>query len=256
MVYYYKIFLLIILFQFFFNFTYSAVDSLSNHNEHEKAHQSINKEETAKEAYGKHETENLSKQYSKLLHIKRREQLSSVQSLSNQKDYKKQKDTVKQLINAIRKVLVEDKNILSNVEINNIEEVLSDKSVIRDNFARVIENIAFYGDITLRFPLQSGIKYNKDIEFKSAVNWAYDFSNNFSYLYDNGTLKMLNLFAQELTIIPREADYHNPYDIKNIKEDLIREASLKMKKEIEEKKRAKKEASLKIKKDKSQHNEL
>uniref|UniRef100_A0AAF5DBL6 Lupus La protein n=1 Tax=Strongyloides stercoralis TaxID=6248 RepID=A0AAF5DBL6_STRER len=256
MVYYYKIFLLIILFQFFFNFTYSAVDSLSNHNEHEKAHQSINKEETAKEAYGKHETENLSKQYSKLLHIKRREQLNSVQSLSNQKDYKKQKDTVKQLINAIRKVLVEDKNILSNVEINNIEEVLSDKSVIRDNFARVVENIAFYGDITLRFPLQSGIKYNKDIEFKSAVNWAYDFSNNFSYLYDNGTLKMLNLFAQELTIIPREADYHNPYDIKNIKEDLIREASLKMKKEIEEKKRAKKEASLKIKKDKSQHNEF
>lgn len=190
------------------------------------------------------------------MHIKRREQLNSIQSLSNQKDYKKQKDTVKQLIAAIRKVLIEDKEILSNIEINNIEEILSDKSLIRDNFARVIENIAFFGDITLRFPLQSGIKYNKDIEFNSAVNWAYNFSKNFSYLYDDGTLKMFHLFAQELTIIPREANYRNPYDIKNIKEDLIIEASLKMKKELEEKKKAKKEASLKIKKDKSQHNEL
>uniref|UniRef100_A0A0N5C8D4 Coiled-coil domain-containing protein 134-like n=1 Tax=Strongyloides papillosus TaxID=174720 RepID=A0A0N5C8D4_STREA len=251
-----RTFVLLQFFILYIRFAYLAVDPHHNHNNHEKVHQPINHKEITKEAHSKYESESPSKQYSELLRIKRREQLNSIQSLSKQKDYKKQKDTVKQLINAIRKVFMEDMQILSTIEMNNIDEVLSDKSTIRDKFSRVLENIAFFGDITLRFPLQSGIKYNKDIEFKNAVNWAYTFAKNFSHLYDDGTLKMFHLFAQELKIIPREADYHNPYDITNIKENLIREASLKMEEELEQKRKAKKEATLKIKKDKSHHGEL
>uniref|UniRef100_A0A0N5A2M4 Cag pathogenicity island protein n=1 Tax=Parastrongyloides trichosuri TaxID=131310 RepID=A0A0N5A2M4_PARTI len=240
----------------FFKCVHLAVDNHNSHNNHEKTEQNISHKETAKEAHAKHNYESLSKQYSQLLRVKRREQLNSVQILTKQKDLKKQKETVKQLITAVKKVLMEDRQILSVVKLNDIEEILSEKSSIRDNFARVLENIAFFGDITLRFPLQSSIKYNKDIDFKSTVNWAYTFAKTYSFLYDNGTLKMFNLFAQELNIVPREKDYYNPYDIKNIQEKLIREASLKMEKELEEKRKIKKEASLKIKKDKSQHVEL
>lgn len=61
MLFYHKIFFFL-LFQLFFKFAYLAVDHYSNHNNNEKIHQSMDKKETAKESFAKHESENMSKQ--------------------------------------------------------------------------------------------------------------------------------------------------------------------------------------------------
>lgn len=109
-------------------------------------------------------------------------------------------------------------------------------TTLRETCSKIIENTAFLSELSLYFPEFIKKLFIKDINFKTLFIWAYNFSVNFQF-YDIENLKMINLAGQELEIIPRMANFTNPYkQLSKSKEEFERDALETMKKNQEKKK--------------------
>lgn len=115
--------------------------------------------------------------------------------------------------------------------------------------AKIVENIAFLGDFSLYFPDIIHKILRKNPDSLLLIDWAYRFSQDLA-LYDENTMKMLHLAGQELELIPKEENFVNPYDSRQIKEDKQREALERLKEETSKKEHEKKQEQKKKKKNK------
>jgi len=141
--------------------------------------------------------------------VKRVHQLAAAKQLLNIKDYTKQYKMVKVLLGKLFQVLGSSKLVItqsSYIPGQNFPEKDDDLNAL----AHVVENTAFFGDVLLRLPdtTRKIMKGNK--EWHIIVNWSIGFCNE-TGIFDKANLKLLNLVAQELELVPRDPAYINPY---------------------------------------------
>lgn len=86
----------------------------------------------------------------------------------------------------------------------------------RDALSQVLENTAFFGEIVLRLPNIAHAVLNMNKAGAVMLNWALGFSNS-TGLYDETTTKLIHLVAQELGLVEKDANFHNPYAAKKQK---------------------------------------
>ncbi|KAH8040816.1 hypothetical protein HPB51_012986 [Rhipicephalus microplus] len=89
---------------------------------------------------------------------------------------------------------------------------------LRIALSQVLENTAFFGEIILRLPNIAHAVLNMNKAGAVVLNWAIGFSNS-TELYDETTTKLINLVAQELGLVERDPNYHNPYAVKQAKSE-------------------------------------
>ncbi|VDN54874.1 unnamed protein product [Dracunculus medinensis] len=161
-----------------------------------------------------------------LLKVKRKEQVNAIKSIIALSNGKKQKKLIDDLIKNIEKVITGAKLLIESKQFHSFDPFPSN-NLLREALANVIENTAFFSEIVLRFPSFIGKRFSSDSNWNAIVNWAYNFSMG-TNLYDDSGSKLLNLAAQQLNIIPREENFYNPYDKRNIKEEMEFEAVRRM----------------------------
>lgn len=74
----------------------------------------------------------------------------------------------------------------------------------------VLENICIIGEVVLHFPEMS-YKILEDREWRPNVEFARSIAQKYQFVYDSSTLKMLDLFNQEINPEQRTEDFVNPY---------------------------------------------
>ncbi|CAG9540266.1 unnamed protein product [Cercopithifilaria johnstoni] len=206
--------------------------------EHHPVNGSFSAREQRK-AYHDHDDLFGAKMYRTLFSVKHREYLDAVKRLTAM-DEKKQMKLLLELVSNIIKVMGNARNIIEKANFNPNDTFPSEEqSSLRDAIGNIVENTAFYSNLILYFPTVLLDRYKKDTDWQSLFVWAYKFTTA-SRLHDDVAEKLLDLVGQQLEIIPRRDDFHNPYDKKAIKEKLQRESIQKMEKALREKQEQKK----------------
>ncbi|OQV22198.1 hypothetical protein BV898_04047 [Hypsibius exemplaris] len=144
--------------------------------------------------------------YRKVLRSKRVEQQKSILMLHEISDLKKQ---AKLATPAIKKILEILSHQRTQVRLNDTDfESLSltEKEVV----STILENVLFLGDFVLRLPDTTGKLLKKTPGSSEIVHWAVAYASSLNYL-DQSDLRILDLMAQELQLIPRREGYLNIY---------------------------------------------
>uniref|UniRef100_A0A1I7YJ58 Coiled-coil domain-containing protein n=1 Tax=Steinernema glaseri TaxID=37863 RepID=A0A1I7YJ58_9BILA len=187
------------------------------------------------------------KLYQKFFKAKRKDQVGAVQYMLNIKEAKAQVDFVNKMVNEAENSLNEAKKVLDSQKFNgSVNDFPAEDSPLKEAIAKTLESTAFYGEMALKLPHIIEKRFKKDVNFRRLIMWAYSFSINFG-LYDDTSLKMMNLAGQQLEIIPRQENFENPYDRMKIKEQIEREAALLMEENRKKKQAAKKPSIIKNK---------
>ncbi|XP_057313813.1 coiled-coil domain-containing protein 134-like [Hydractinia symbiolongicarpus] len=147
--------------------------------------------------------------------VKRGEQVEGIKRILKIGDYSKRYSMVKILLEKLFKVLISAKLKVTEGGYIPGDEFPDDQEKL-DDLGHVFENVAFFGDLLLRCPDITHKLYDKNQEWKIAMNWGVVFSNE-TDIFTGANAVMLNLVAQELEIIPRDENYVNPYKEANIK---------------------------------------
>ncbi|KAK6102590.1 ERK and JNK pathways inhibitor family protein [Brugia pahangi] len=190
-------------------------------------------------AYHDHDDIFGAKMYRTLFSVKRREHLNAVKSLMALDEKKREKLLLELVLNII-KVMGNAKIVIEKANFNPNDTFPSEEqSSLRDAIGNIVENTAFYSNLVLYFPTVLLDRYKKDIDWQLLFAWAYKFTIT-SRLHDDVAEKLLDLAGQQLEIIPRRDDFHNPYDRKAIKEELQLESLRKMEEAIRKKQEQKK----------------
>ncbi|KAE9554501.1 hypothetical protein FO519_002312 [Halicephalobus sp. NKZ332] len=177
--------------------------------------------------------------YQQLLKKKRMEQSTAVKNLIQMGDGEKQKKTVLELISAMSKVLSSARTAIEGAKYDPKSKKFPDDQKLRERICEVLENTPFFLEFSLYYPNIVRKAY-KNGNIEELIRWTYQFSMDFN-IYDDSTLKMINLGAQELNIIERSEDFFNPYD-KLAMRDMKQLETMKAAKEAKaEKERKKKE---------------
>uniref|UniRef100_A0A915PP53 Uncharacterized protein n=1 Tax=Setaria digitata TaxID=48799 RepID=A0A915PP53_9BILA len=218
-------------------------EALDKHKEHHYyAHGDINDgSPLVKQRKAYHENDDLfgAKMYRTLFSVKRREHMNAVKSLMAM-DEKKRKELLLELVFKIIKVVRNAKDMIEGANFNpNDTFPNEEQSTLRDAIGNIIENTAFYSNLILYFPTVLLESYKKDIEWQLLFAWAYKFTTALR-LHDDVAEKLLDLAGQQLDIIPKRDDFHNPYDKKAIKEELQWESLRRMEEALREKEEQKK----------------
>ncbi|VDD86271.1 unnamed protein product [Enterobius vermicularis] len=176
----------------------------------------------------------------KLLRMKHREQLAAVQNIVNIGDKKKQKKLLDELL-----VVRTAKGVIERSGYQPKDPFPEKDEKLRDAVSNVVENTAFFCEFVLRFPTKF-YRLKKSQEWNELVRWGYEFTSAMN-VYDTAEKKLLNLAAQQLSLIPRDENFHNPYDKKVQKEEIEREEARekrKLEKQKEKKQRKERKPSL------------
>ncbi|VDP01766.1 unnamed protein product [Heligmosomoides polygyrus] len=105
--------------------------------------------------------------------------------------------------------------------------------LVLKNFLVVLENIAFFADLSLRFPfLEKTLQKNQKL--RTVVAWAYRYAKG-TGLCDAETYKVLDMMAQQQGIIPKSESFVNPYDKEGAKKELDRIAQEEQQRRAKEK---------------------
>ena len=163
-------------------------------------------------------------------------------------DGDKQRKTVTELVTTIARVLSSSRNSIESAKYDPKSKKFPDDQQLRERICEILENTPFFLEFALYYPNVVRKIYNKE-DIKELVLWSYRFSLDFG-IYDDSTLKMVDLAAQELNIIERSEDFFNPYDRLLVREMKQMETIAAAKEAKIEKERKKKEY---IKKQKKQN---
>ncbi|KAK2188577.1 hypothetical protein NP493_128g04022 [Ridgeia piscesae] len=147
--------------------------------------------------------------YRKLFRQKRAVQLEAVRSISSLEKYEKQYKMVRLLLEQIFKVMADSKVKLTEAGYLPGDPFPKDET-IRELFAHIVENTAFFGDLLLRIPDMTHDLLRRNHEWHVLIHWSIGFANE-TGIYEKADAKLLHLMAQELNIVERDPDYINPY---------------------------------------------
>jgi len=105
----------------------------------------------------------------------------------------------------------------SRMKDNHIEKSTDvDKSSYRaDAFVLLVSHAALMGNAILYFPDTMSIILQKNVDFLDNIRWVMQFIEKVNVVNDEKMLKLFNLAQQEIGIIPKLANYHNPYKTMN-----------------------------------------
>lgn len=154
-------------------------------------------------------------QYRKLFNLRRAERLEAVQSILHLNNYEKQSKLVNIVLGKINEVVSSLRVKLENSDYIPGGPFPQDEN-IRDALSQVLENTAFFGEIILRLPDIAHAVMKQDKASSLMLHWAVGFSNS-TGLYDQSMSKMIHLVAQELGLVEKDPNYHNPYISKQAK---------------------------------------
>uniref|UniRef100_A0AC34QTY7 Coiled-coil domain-containing protein 134 n=1 Tax=Panagrolaimus sp. JU765 TaxID=591449 RepID=A0AC34QTY7_9BILA len=156
--------------------------------------------------------------YQQLLKNKRMEQSSAVRNMIHLSDGDQQKKLVRELVSSIISVLTATRQIIEKAKFDPRSRKLPQDEKLKEKISEVLENTPFFMEFALYYPHFVTKTYKKP-DVKELIDWAYRFSLDFG-IYDESTLKMMNLAGQELRIIERSDDFFNPYDKINMRDAL------------------------------------
>ena len=173
-----------------------------------------------------------------LLKKKRMDQTAAVKNLIHMGDGDKQRKTVLELISAIMKVLSSSRNSVESAKYDPKSRKFPADQQLRERVCEILENTPFFLEFALYYPNVVRKIYSKG-DITDLILWTYRFSLDFG-IYDDSTLKMINLAAQELNIIERDEEFINPYDrllVRDVKQMETISAAKEAKAEKERKKK-------------------
>ncbi|XP_063699749.1 coiled-coil domain-containing protein 134-like [Culicoides brevitarsis] len=148
--------------------------------------------------------------YSNLFLRRREEHKNLLQHLTTTEKYEKRYKLIElafqKIINGLResKATLEDANYRPQLE-------FPEDQGIADALAFVLENTCLIGDLVLHFPdisyrILKGVR-----DWKPLFNWCINFAKKVDQIVDELSVRMLDLFYQEINEDERTPEYFNPY---------------------------------------------
>lgn len=140
---------------------------------------------------------------------KRKQHLDAVQTLMTLKRYEQKHEMIRRIFEKIFDVVIE-----SRAKVENSDYILGDalpQSAIVEDILQILDNCAFFGNLVLKFPDITKRLLKDNNQWVEMYKWGFTFSIS-SNLLDQISLKMFNLTAQQLELIPKSEDFVNPYE--------------------------------------------
>jgi hypothetical protein len=150
----------------------------------------------------------------------RKQQTSAVKGLYGLADNKQLKALIGGVVGKIITVLEDSKKVIEAAEFKPNFDVFPTEDPLRVAVAKIVENTAFYFELTIFLPDFMDYFTHKDPEVKPLIKWCYEFSVRMD-LYDAATDDIVEHGAQELLVIPRPTGYFNPnrkFNMKKMKQ--------------------------------------
>lgn len=131
--------------------------------------------------------------------------------LKNEEKYEKRYKLIELGLTKIITGLEESKANLEAIEFKPKFEDFPEDPETADALAFLLENICLAGDIILHFPDMSLRILRNFPNWRQILTWCIMFTKQVDHIIDDLTLKMLDLFNQEINEDERSDDYVNPY---------------------------------------------
>jgi len=165
---------------------------------------------------------------------KRMEQLQAVKNILLL-DVSKQNSFLEQITAKIQDVMSRHKVNLENAGYIPGDEFPTDLD-IRESFSLILENSCLFCDIALRLPDEIDKRMSARRELQLTIRWAVGYVKDLQ-LIDESTRKLLNLCAQEIKLVDRDPDFHNPYRMRKVQQKRFEDPPVPPKKERKKLKR-------------------
>lgn len=165
---------------------------------------------------------------------KRMEQLQAVKNILTL-DMDKQKKFLDQVTGKMQEVMSRNRIKIENAGFIPEQEFPTD-AMLRDSLSLLLENSCLFCDIALRIPDEIDRRLRASKELNLTLRWAVGYVKDLKML-DASTSKLLNLCAQEINLIDKTADYHNPYRIERAAQKRFEDPPTPRKKERKKLKR-------------------
>ncbi|XP_074076723.1 coiled-coil domain-containing protein 134 [Macrotis lagotis] len=148
--------------------------------------------------------------YKKLFEVKRKDQMKALKNLIELNDVHQWYKIIDIMPKGLFKVLEDSRAVLQAADVFPDGPCPEDEK-LKDAFSYVVENTAFFGDVTLRFPKIIHHHFDRNSNWNHLILWGISFCNQ-TGVFDQGThSQLLGLMAQELGIDERSPDYRNPF---------------------------------------------
>jgi len=141
---------------------------------------------------------------------KRMEQLQAVKNIL-MLDMDKQNSFLDQVTTKMQEVMSRNRIKIENAGFIPGDEFPTDE-VLRDSLSLLLENSCLFCDIALRIPDEIDRRLRERKDLNITLRWAVGYVKDLRML-DDSTSKLLSLCAQEINLIDKSPDYHNPYRI-------------------------------------------
>ncbi|XP_042901837.1 coiled-coil domain-containing protein 134 isoform X2 [Parasteatoda tepidariorum] len=147
-------------------------------------------------------------------------QIEALQSVLKFQDYEKQYKITYKALEKIYEVIASSKVIVENS--NYIPGFALPVNIsVYEALGKIIDNTAMFGEFRLKLPDITERIMDNHQDWHILMKWAIGFSNS-TGVFDNKTVKMINLLCQEMNLIPREDNFINPYRKYNSKNETLR----------------------------------
>ncbi|KAK3798085.1 hypothetical protein RRG08_034641 [Elysia crispata] len=80
----------------------------------------------------------------------------------------------------------------------------------KESLSKVLENMFIFGDLLLQRPKAVHTIYDDHKDWEEQVNWSYHVCSK-SGVFNVAELQFLDLMAKEAGILPKDANFENPY---------------------------------------------
>ncbi|NP_001279049.1 coiled-coil domain-containing protein 134 precursor [Callorhinchus milii] len=148
--------------------------------------------------------------YKKLFETKRKDQMHALKNMIELNDINQQYKIIDIMLKGLFKVLEDSRSVLTAGDIQSNGPFPRDEK-LKDAYSHIVENTAFFGDVTLRFPKIVHHYFDHNSNWNSLIRWGISFCNQ-TGVFDLGPhTQLLSLMAQELGISEKSADYKNPF---------------------------------------------
>ncbi|XP_071786646.1 coiled-coil domain-containing protein 134-like isoform X1 [Asterias amurensis] len=158
------------------------------------------------------------KRFQKLFHQKRLQQQEATQSILASYDYQQQFKLIDMLFDKMQQILSESRSKLSESSFSPGMSFPTDETT-KEGLSLLLENLAFFGDITLRLPDITHSLYSKKKQLREVLRWAVTYTEETGF-FDDIHKKLMNLMSQELRLIKRDSDYINPFKKEEVPPEL------------------------------------
>jgi hypothetical protein len=172
-------------------------------------------------------------EFQKLFKYKRLIQLEAINGLLNLAKYEAKYEMVSRMFDKIFELhdkswsKIQNSDYIPGGEDSLQTPPLPQDAHVMESLSTLMENCALVGDVVLRLPDISHRLLNKNPEWMRLTRHCFTFCPS-TRLMDPVTEEMFNLASQELHLIPRNANFTNPYREKEEKTVKQRKNSRKM----------------------------